>query len=884
MQFQGVYNTGFPFPGQAPPSRPSRVQITNQERGVYNSLLAQADSESTGRIEGRQAVEFFKKSGLPVEVLKKVWELATPNGESFLDRERFYVSMRLIALAQEGTPLNQDTVHTVPKDYPKFSSGSSAPSSWSVPDEDKMKYSMIFDNTSYGKGYLTGMEAKEIFQRTELTLPDLKQVWDLVDTDRSGKLNKNQFIVAMHIINRRVNGRTPVPDRLPSELKNLVETPAETQAFGNLGMPAQPSASVQPPKPKDPMFDFGDVTSAPVIKTNFQTAPDSMLNLAPPQVKTVKQDGLLGMGMSEPVRNIQQDSMMGMGQSLHVKPAQPVPPSNQLLDDWETVKDMSADISQISIKSDKSGGREKIPKEKHTFSQPKAEENKEKLEEEIEEYKYKILEQAVLDKQQMLRDKENMLKFYKSVFEEDKLERESLEKLNKELEARVKEMEKAVSKMLEIFEKTQKLAKRGSFNITSDHQPDSEVSAKKPSTTELAHPAHSHSKIALDIPPVAIQSQPFEVPQVKAPVKQISQPEISNKPTPSVTTAPQLNNSTAPQTAVTDFEFPKSFGYGSAHKDDLPDLGIPKSAGIESNREFEEKNSSLSSPGVSTGFEFAKATPNQGGFDFSKAGKAPSVSSSFDFGGKQSAQVSMQSSFDFSAAKKSQDSSPDIKAPKPSQPPTQASFDFSAAKPAQPPIQASFDFSAAKPAQPPIQASFDFNAAKPVQPPIQASFDFSAAKPVQPPIQASFDFSAAKPVQPPIQASFDFSAAKPVQPPIQASFDFSAAKSAQPPIQASFDFSAAKPAQPQDSSFTFDSDKPAKDSKESLDFNMDKQSFGFNFNTQSRSGFTGSFADFDSSAFSTAPANFASFQEGVFSLDPSKITQKPSSKQAFDFS
>ena len=858
MQFQGAYNTGFPFPGQAQPNRPARVQITNQERGVYNSLLAQADSESTGKIEGRQAVEFFKKSGLPVEVLKKVWELATPNSESFLDRERFYISMRLIALAQEGTPLNQDTVHTVPKDYPKFSSGSSAPSSWSVPDEDKMKYSMIFENTSYGKGFLTGMEAKEIFQRTELTLPDLKQVWDLVDTDRSGKLNKNQFIVAMHIINRKVNGRTPVPDRLPSELKNLVETPAETQAFGNLGMPAQPSASVQPPKPKDPTFDFGDVKSAPVIKTNFQTAPDSMLNLAPPQpqLKTVQQDGLLGMGVVEPVRNIQQDSMMGMSQSLPVKPAQTVTtshsmPSNQLINDWETVKDLSADMSQISIKSDKSAGKEKIPKEKHTFSQPKVEENKERLEEEIEEYKYKILEQAILDKQQMLRDKENMLKFYKSVFEEDKLERESLEKLNKELEARVKEMEKAVSKMLEIFEKTQKLAKRGSFNITSDSQPESELAAKRPSTIEPAHPAHSHSRIASDIPPVSTQSQPFEVPQVKAPVKQLSQPEISNKPIPQGTTAPQLNNTTAPQTASTDFEFPKSFGYGLALKEDLPDLGIPKSAGIEVNREFEEKNSSLSSPGVSTGFEFAKATQNQGGFDFSKAAKAPSVSNSFDFGGKQG-QESLSSSFDFGGKQSVQVS-----------------------------MQSSFDFGAAKKSQ---DSSLEINATKPNQLPTQASFDFSAAKPAQPPIQASFDFSAAKPAQPPIQASFDFSAAKPAQPPIQASFDFSAAKPAQPPISTSFDFGAPKTSKPQDSSFTFDSDKPAKDPKESFDFNMDKQSFGFNFNTQSKGGFTGSFADFDSSAFSTAPANFASFQEGVFSLDPSKITQKPSSKQAFDFS
>lgn len=83
-----------------------------------------ADTAGTGQIQGLQAVTFFKTSGLDVGVLKHVWAIADARNQHFLDREAFYVAMRLIALAQAGQPAltRERLVETlsIPLPYPRF--------------------------------------------------------------------------------------------------------------------------------------------------------------------------------------------------------------------------------------------------------------------------------------------------------------------------------------------------------------------------------------------------------------------------------------------------------------------------------------------------------------------------------------------------------------------------------------------------------------------------------------------------------------------------------------------------------------------------------------------------------------------------------------------
>ncbi|GFH15321.1 uncharacterized protein HaLaN_11525 [Haematococcus lacustris] len=72
---------------------------------VYDRWFAFADTDRDGRVTGKDAVSFFEKSGLPRDVLAKVWDMANSGRQGYLDRMSFHKAMDLISLAQqEGLP------------------------------------------------------------------------------------------------------------------------------------------------------------------------------------------------------------------------------------------------------------------------------------------------------------------------------------------------------------------------------------------------------------------------------------------------------------------------------------------------------------------------------------------------------------------------------------------------------------------------------------------------------------------------------------------------------------------------------------------------------------------------------------------------------------
>ncbi|KAK5119157.1 hypothetical protein LTR85_007771 [Meristemomyces frigidus] len=89
---------------------------------------------------------------------------------------------------------------------------------WAVTKDEKKIYDDMFKAwDGFGKGYITGNQALEIFGQSGLDKPELERVWTLSDPHNKGRLNLDEFAVAMHLIYRRLNGY-PVPAQLPPEL------------------------------------------------------------------------------------------------------------------------------------------------------------------------------------------------------------------------------------------------------------------------------------------------------------------------------------------------------------------------------------------------------------------------------------------------------------------------------------------------------------------------------------------------------------------------------------------------------------------------------------------------------------------------------------------
>ncbi|XP_029380055.1 epidermal growth factor receptor substrate 15-like 1 isoform X1 [Echeneis naucrates] len=192
---------------------------------VYEHYYRQLDPGNTGRISAGDAAQFLKKSGLSDSTLGKIWDLADSERKGYLDKRGFFIALRLVASAQGGNDislnnLNQNLAAPQFKDCnsPLLSVSSTAPDSqWAIKPDEKGKFEGIFESLSPVKGLLSGDKVKPVLINSKLPLDVLGKIWDLSDADKDGHLDKEEFIVAMHLVYRAME-KEPVPASLPASL------------------------------------------------------------------------------------------------------------------------------------------------------------------------------------------------------------------------------------------------------------------------------------------------------------------------------------------------------------------------------------------------------------------------------------------------------------------------------------------------------------------------------------------------------------------------------------------------------------------------------------------------------------------------------------------
>ncbi|XP_053286563.1 epidermal growth factor receptor substrate 15-like 1 isoform X4 [Pleuronectes platessa] len=234
---------------------PTSLTQLSSGNPVYENFYRQVDPGNTGRVGPTEAALFLKKSELPDVTLGKIWDLADPDGKGYLDKQGFYVALRLVACAQSGQEVSLSSLNpTIPppkfKDTssPSMSNTASASSElhWAVRPEEKSKFDGIFESLAPVNGLLSGEKVKPVLINSKLPLDVLGKVWDLSDIDKDGHLDKDEFAVAMHLVYRALE-KEPVPALLPSSLIPLCK---RKKSLGSVAssVPGLPSS---PPPPKD---------------------------------------------------------------------------------------------------------------------------------------------------------------------------------------------------------------------------------------------------------------------------------------------------------------------------------------------------------------------------------------------------------------------------------------------------------------------------------------------------------------------------------------------------------------------------------------------------------------------------------------------------------
>ncbi|XP_074525208.1 uncharacterized protein eps15 isoform X2 [Halichoeres trimaculatus] len=190
---------------------------------IYDKYYRQVDPTGSGRVAAADAALFLKRSGLADLVLGRIWDLADSERKGALNKQQFFIALRLVACAQNGLEVALKSLNVaVPP--PKFhdtssplSAGGAGEIPWVVKPEEKMKFDSIFESLNPAGGMLTGDKVKPVLLNSKLPVDILGRVWELSDLDRDGMLDKDEFSVAMYLVYRALEGE-PVPMSLPPPL------------------------------------------------------------------------------------------------------------------------------------------------------------------------------------------------------------------------------------------------------------------------------------------------------------------------------------------------------------------------------------------------------------------------------------------------------------------------------------------------------------------------------------------------------------------------------------------------------------------------------------------------------------------------------------------
>ncbi|XP_070829945.1 epidermal growth factor receptor substrate 15-like 1 isoform X1 [Chaetodon trifascialis] len=266
-------DTSSPLLNVSPAGPDSQWAIRLDEKGKFEGIF-ESLSPVNGLLSGDKVRPILINSKLPLDVLGKIWDLSDVDKDGHLDKDEFTVAMHLVYRAMEKEPvpatlptslippskrkkfagalpgavavlpalsglsagpaplkeslrstpplastnlLSNNTVNLSPKH--SFKSSSQPAVNWVVPVADRERYDELFKKTDTDNdGLVNGTEVIEIFMLSSLSQTVLAQIWGLADTKQTGKLTREQFSLAMHLIQQKTSKGIDPPSSLTPDM------------------------------------------------------------------------------------------------------------------------------------------------------------------------------------------------------------------------------------------------------------------------------------------------------------------------------------------------------------------------------------------------------------------------------------------------------------------------------------------------------------------------------------------------------------------------------------------------------------------------------------------------------------------------------------------
>ncbi len=231
--------------------------VKPEEKRKYDALFNQLQPVDE-KLPGDKVRQVMMGSKLPMPILGKIWDLSDVDRDGCLDRYEFTVAMHLVYRRLQGDPIPDVLpLELGPSKVPQPISGppslnnGGVPAAgsggggqqqqqqppvetveavpWVVNRGERLRYGALFKQTDTDKdGFVSGVEIKNVFLQTGLPQNILAHIWNLCDMKQEGKLNPEQFALAMWLIQRKQAGKDPpaalTPDMVPPTMRPRGQT------------------------------------------------------------------------------------------------------------------------------------------------------------------------------------------------------------------------------------------------------------------------------------------------------------------------------------------------------------------------------------------------------------------------------------------------------------------------------------------------------------------------------------------------------------------------------------------------------------------------------------------------------------------------------------
>lgn len=187
----------------------TKLGLSKSDVDAYSKLWSEADT-TNDLFPAGAAVKFLGTSGLPQEQLRTIWSMSdtdTPRGQ--LDKDEFFLAVKLIALAQSGATLSATMDLAVKTALPKIGSlaidgdesDGKIASRLGLADQELEAYAKLWADAETVNELFPAGAAVTFLGTSGLPQSQLRTIWTLADTDAPrGQLDKEEFMVACKLV------------------------------------------------------------------------------------------------------------------------------------------------------------------------------------------------------------------------------------------------------------------------------------------------------------------------------------------------------------------------------------------------------------------------------------------------------------------------------------------------------------------------------------------------------------------------------------------------------------------------------------------------------------------------------------------------------------